>query len=349
MKKILKFIIILAFTLIGKICAISVSEGNYLDNAFIKKELNGVKYYLQVQFVKDENNKIIYCLEPFNELDSSVDYQFSDLDSYSKISKEQMDNIKLLIYYGYGSPNRNNDIWYAVTQLLIWQEVSPNRPIYFTDTLNGNKTGIYDGLINELKNDVLKHNEIPSFIHNYEINYGDDLEFSDNYLYSSSDYEISNGLIKNITHDGVIKVTKKLDYNSLNNFRLYVHQNSQTLILPGRIEEPSYNINVKVLKGKLIVILDKDGDSLESEYSVCYQVYKDNEEFKKICSNEPKRYELDVPYGTYKVIQLKEGIGYEKITDTFEVTILDNEEKEIQLISHLIWNTFYLTKYILSS
>jgi hypothetical protein len=65
--------------------------------------------------------------------------------------------------------------WYAVTQLLIWRVVDPDSEFYFTDTSNGEKISKYGGEMNDILSDVYDHDLKPSFIKDYEINYGEDL------------------------------------------------------------------------------------------------------------------------------------------------------------------------------
>jgi len=346
MKKII-FVLIVLFITISEVEALEINATKYIDNAYVKKEIDGLTYYHQVQFIESDDNKIVYCIEPFKLISSDITYTtYEKLDEYSKLTHNQIEEIKLLIYYGYNSPNRQEDIWYAITQVLIWQTAMPNNDFYFTSTINGERTNIYDDMMNELKKDVQNHNNKPSYIHDYQVNYQDSLELdiSDDYSIITN-YNHTNNKINNIEENGTITITKNLTHNLLDSFLIYEHPTSQDVIRPGYIENPSWTINVKVNKGIIKIIMDYDETSLESKYEVCYELTNHQD----ICTDKPSSKEIIVPYGEYTIKQTKPGIGYEIIPDIYQITINeDNEYQEITLISKLIKNNFNLIKYYCS-
>ena len=353
MKKIIKLLIIFAIIPISHIYAETLKEGTYINGTYITKEFPGAKFYLQVRFVTNESNKIVYCLEPFTNLNTSTNYNvYEDITTYDKISPEIIDKIKLAIYYGYQSPNRVEDKWYAITQLVIWQLVRPDRPIYFTDTLNGNKVNKYDQEISSLYEDINNHYQIPSFIKNYEVNLNESLEIpglNESYKIISSTIEYEKNIslyLHKIKESATIKVSKNTNRIDNEPFIIYESRESQDAIKIGTVSQPTWDINILVHKGNININLDKDEESKESKYDVCYDIYEEERKIDIICANEKTTYKTpDLPYGEYTIKQTKPGIGYDPITEIYKVTISEkNEQPEITIISKLIKNTLKLHK-----
>ena len=173
MKKILKISLLLLILLVVKKEVVYAKDyndsfypGNYIDNEFIKKSNGEMAYYKEHRFInRTSDNQFAYCLEPFVDLKENQIYE-AYTDDYAKklsLSKEAWNKVRLISYYGYGYGNHTDKIWYAVTQLLIWQTSDLQGDYYFTDTLKGNRINSYQKEIDELNHLVDLYSTLPSF------------------------------------------------------------------------------------------------------------------------------------------------------------------------------------------
>ena len=200
MKKILLLVCVMAsFIFMGDVSAETFREGNFISGEYINKVKNGKTYYLTAQFIKDDSNDSIYCLEPFVDFSSGSNYvkYESDFENQLNLTGAQVRRIKLLGYLGYNYNGRTDNKWYVITQYLIWKTIDPSADIYFTDRLNGNRINKYESEINEIERDV----------RNYEENIFDSSQFTvpldeklvlgepngklQNYVIKSSDFDVT--------------------------------------------------------------------------------------------------------------------------------------------------------------
>lgn len=145
----------------------AIWPSEYISNIYIKKvKPNGYTKYQQAQFIrKSEDNKFVYCLQPYVEIDNNLPYYEVIRNDYASVlglTEEQWDKISLLAYYGYGYENHTEQKWYVITQVMIWRTTNPESDIYFTDKLNGNKINKFDDEIAELENLVSNHYKSPN-------------------------------------------------------------------------------------------------------------------------------------------------------------------------------------------
>ena len=354
MKKIIKYWIFIVFCIgicFFKVSAITFKESYYLGGEYISKEKNGKKYYLNLQYIEDENGNIVYCLEPFVSFDSSGVYEeyIGDRIGFNDLTKEQIRKIELLAYYGYGYGNRKSTYWYAATQFLIWQIVDPDADTYFTDKLNGERVERHELYIKMLLRNIEEHDTKPLFIKEYDVNYNDNLVidyFNNDYevVFSDFDYDRSNGFVlKNVLSSGVIKA-RRISDNYSNKVMIFDSNNSQDLIKPGNVENEIYTIDINVKKGNIILDIDKDDSvyTVESDFrNTCYEILKNSEVVDKICTGEDELYykSVDLPYGDYEIKQISNGIGYKKDSNVYNVNINSNNELVVvSLFNNLIKN-----------
>lgn len=355
-KKIILIIIAIILLSITKVNAETFKEGSYLTGEYISKKHNNKTYYLTVQYIKDSSGNIIYCLEPYAEFNNTTNYQEST--SYSKLTKTKLRKIELLAYYGYGYTGRKESKWYAITQYLIWTTIDSDKNIYFTDKLNGNKISKYQEEIKEILKDIENHEEKPNIQDTYTVNYNDSLEITNlntNYDIVSSIYTYSqdkNYLFQNITEDSTISYQKKSNKYQ-NSVTIYTSSNSQDLIKPGNVENTIYNIDIKVQKGDISLDIQDDNSiyTIESDFSnTCYALYNSqNEEIDRVCTgtNSMQYTTETLPYGTYTIKQLSNGIGYLKDSKEYQITIDETEEHpKVTLYNLLLRNTLNLNKYL---
>lgn len=144
-----------------------------IANIYIKKfREDGYIKYQQAAFIRrSEDNKFVYCLQPYVDIDNNLPYYNIERRDYATVlnmTEEQWDRISLLAYYGYGYDKNGYDHsaqkWYAVTQVLIWRTAEPKSRIVFTDTLNGSEnSNLFKSEIAELESLVNNHYKRPDF------------------------------------------------------------------------------------------------------------------------------------------------------------------------------------------
>ena len=126
----------------------AIWPSEFISNIYVKKvKPNGYAKYQQMQFIRrSEDNKFVYCLQPYVDIDNNLPYYEVARSDYARVlnmTEEQWDRISLLAYYGYQYNENGYDHtakkWYAITQVMIWRTTNPESNIYFTDKLNGNK------------------------------------------------------------------------------------------------------------------------------------------------------------------------------------------------------------------
>ena len=182
-KKIVKISLISLFLILGFITIDKVNAETYTGQAiwpsehisdiYIKKfRADGYIKWQQARFIRrSEDNKFVYCLQPYVEIDNNLPYyniERQDFASVLNMTEEQWDRVSLLAYYGYGYDQNGYDHsaqkWYAITQVLIWRTVEPTSRIVFTDTLNGSEvSNKFASEIAELESLVANHYKRPSF------------------------------------------------------------------------------------------------------------------------------------------------------------------------------------------
>ena len=145
MKKIL-FLFCLFLLGLSSVSAYDLDETFYYDekveNMYVTKikgdkERNGATFLLH-----RSDSKLVYCLDPFTrEIDGNYEGYIGYNDKFG-LTKEQINTINLIAYYGYGYDNHNDIKWYGITQYLIWQQLGLD-DIYFTDSYYGNRVSMY--------------------------------------------------------------------------------------------------------------------------------------------------------------------------------------------------------------
>ncbi len=358
MKRYILFLLLILSIGIIKVSAASFVEGSYINGEYINKVKDGKTYYMTMKFIKDTDGDIVYCLEPFTKFHEDGTYKEygGDLAGYKDLIATQKRKISLLVYYGYGYGNRTSNKWYVITQYLIWKVVDSDADIYFTDTLNGNRITKYEEEMEEILNDVNKHDTKPSFAKTYTVNYGDNLTIADlnsDYVITSGNgnYSFNNKLVVNNIKDKVVVKFKKKENYYKNNVVIYDSGDSQDLIRPGNVINKEYTITINVLKGKIELDIKKDDSVYTVEASfkdTCYDIYKNNEIINKVCTNEDELDYLsdDLAYGEYTIKQVSNGIGYREDTKEYKVTVDKNNQRPVVVLENfLIRNTLAIKKY----
>ena len=245
----------------------AIWPSEHISNVYIKKvRPDGYIKYQQARFIRrSEDNKFVYCLQPYEDIDNTLPYYDVIRSDYEKVlglSEEQWTRVSLLAYYGYGYENHTNHEWYAITQVLIWRTVNPESDFYFTSTLNGSKTNKFDGEIAELENLVSNHYKRPSLSLNETLTLGQSVNINDD-----------NGVLNRFKITGTENVNASINGNQLTitatgigngkislslkdaKYELppivYFSNHSQNVFRVGSYDPIYLNINLKVIGGKV--------------------------------------------------------------------------------------------------
>lgn len=318
-------------------------EDKYIDNVWMNKVTPNRKiiYYQKARMFKQrETGNIAYCLEPFTMFNENSSYE--NIVS-TKLTEEQKNRIKYLVYLGYKNKGREDEIWYAITQLLIWETVEPNGLYYFTDSLNGNKTNKYQDLINELNNAINNYQNSIKTELNYTITIGEKIEIpldnDYNITYKSDDKytTITNNTItiENLpVGEHKIVVAQKFN-NHKENIVFFTSVDSQDLVTIGNLDEETLTINVKVTDTE--VKLDKIDFDTNSKIAsgtaklegATYKIYNENmfEIAKIIFGAELTTTLKSLPIGKYYIKEVIAGTGYTLDTNIYEFELSKEQPK----------------------
>lgn len=352
-------ITVMAFLMLGKTevkaeqyIGNAIWPSEYINNIFIKKiRKDGSGKYQTAQFIRrSEDNKFVYCLQPFVDIDNNYIYNIarSDYAAILNLSEVQWRKISLLAYYGYGYGNHTEHKWYAVTQVLIWRTVEPSTDIYFTNTLNGSRNdSLYASEVAELEKLVSEHSKIPSFSLNSDtINIGSEITLKDNNgVLNNYSITASNNLsVSNVNGQLKIKATgigngtivfKKIANLYDTNPVLYYATGTQNVMRVGNYDPITTSLNVKVIGGKVTIHkLDRDtGENIpngaeSSLEGAKYGIFDNvgNQITTVITKADGTIQSEYLPYiGKYTIKELESSLGYEidKTEYSFEITTED--------------------------
>lgn len=339
MNKKIIFAILLVFSFILRIEASTFKSGELINGVYVLKiDENGVKEYKKGRFIIDEDGNYVYCLEPFIRIKNGETYNKYE-DDFAKnlgISEELWQKINLISYYGYeykdDTHNHSDPKWYYITQMLIWQNVSPNSRFYFTNTFEGEiNSTLFSSEIKEIYDLVNNHFVIPEFdipesFINDTITIIDKKGILKNF--KSNDVMINGNIltIKINSEDNLFTLTKSSNTKGY----IYVSDTSQN-ILKGKMDIPvtaSYNIKGKFITGN--IKLKKYGESFnQGEHkknpleNITFTIYDENQNILKE--------EITNENGELTFTNLRPGKYFIKETKTNDNYILDDKMYEVNL------------------
>jgi len=313
-----------------------------------KKQSNH-PYFLK----RKSDNTYVYCIELFEPLYDNVKYEYDSKYSNYGLSKQDIDRINLIIYYGYGYKNHTSDKWYGLTQYLIWKTSNKNADIYFSKKKFGSKVNLYEDELKEIESLIKTHSIEPNFIKNYIISTNDNLVINSNIdlsnysIKTSAKYEIKNNKLyfNNLDVGNYTVSLKRNDNRFKNNYLLYYSNQSQNIIVPGdsSIFNKEYTFNIKVEEGTIsIKKKDEDNNYLEGAK---YEVYKDNSVVTTMVTNSNGLAHFNLPYGKYKLKEVEAPIGYDLDDSEYEFEISSsNLNVEYELTDSKIYVDFSINK-----
>lgn len=263
----------------------SVHAGNK-DSTLVRNVVDGVYaiaplsdrthlYNLEMYTI---NNKTAYCIEIGKKITSTTYNSTTNENeqiNISKLTKKQLDYIKLISYFGYNYPGdsthnaHKSKEYYMATQELIWEYLN-NIDITWTNELdiNGSKINI-DTYKNEIINLMKKYTNSIALANNYDIKIGQVFKMNHDLLsyYKVKDSghqkaSINNNTLEIIANENYIGKDKiTIDWNNIYNYKpaIYNFEDSQTLLSVGSLEEQEKTFNLNIYGETLkITLIDKD-------------------------------------------------------------------------------------------
>lgn len=366
MKKRLVFLITVLITLL---CGFTVHaeeysfrEAEFLDKIYMNKYQYSTNtiYYQQARFFRKSNGDYAYCLEPFIFFQEGSVYHKTT--SPRNLSKEQIDRIKKIVYFGFLYKNHRDPSWYAITQLMIWKTTYPNDGDYYlTKTLNGERETRYDYYMDEINSLIQKYdNEIP--IQNKtitlvegttkEMNIGDSLSF---YTTNNEEIELKDKkiIIKELPEgEYTIKLHRETEIINANALTIYEASNSQDMIQIGDLDPKEVTFKINVIKNH-IELNKVDEDSKEftpqgdaSLKGAIYELYDSNNNLiKTIEIKNEKEIVENIPFGSYYLKEKTPGEGYTLNDQKIEFTLDENNpNKTIQVSNKVIEKQIIIEK-----
>ena len=339
------WLLIFMFMLIIDVKALSFKGGDVIKNVFVLKvKENGEKEYKKGQFIIDGEGDYVYCLEPFVKVNNNSLYN-KYTNNFAKnlgLSDELWEKINLISYYGYqykdDTHNHMDPKWYYITQMLIWQNVSPKARFYFTDTFKGNvNSTLFANEIKEIYNLVNNHYKIPEF------------DVPDTYIGDTLSIIDRNGVLKNFAGSKNVKINGNIlaiEISDLSNkFTLkkgtnnkafiFVSSDSQN-VLKGKMDVPviaNYDIKGLELKGNIKIkkygeAIDGDKISLEG---VLFALFDENKNYIKETTTDKdgKAIFNNLSKGKYFIKEVSNDGKFVLDDNYYEVTLKVNENNRI--------------------
>lgn len=331
MKK-LKFILfgLFLFILNNNLCYAEIFKvGEYIDNAYIKKEKGSLNHYLHSQFIyKDSDDNFVYCIDPFDKLSTEEEYDEHDnkFTRYSNLDDDTWDLVVAAAYFGYMYEDHTDPLWYSVTQLVIWRLVEPLADVYFTDRANGNKIHDYDDMIDELMDLIeayydtseLPSNEVLSLWGNKQI------KLNDNYKLNKIDNHVAfnNGKLQ-LTANFIGTYNYSLYKGSEDNVILYTHDDHQNLIWVYDKPYVEKEFSFTSVGGRIKVKLNYENNyylTCQEDTRTVYGIF-DNNDNLIISIDGTGITSPMLNYGKYYVKQISHSCRYQEDDTKYEVDL----------------------------
>ena len=332
--KILTFVLVLFMTTKKVYAAEKIVQGDYIP-AYVNKSKAGTTRYMQMGFLKlSSSGSYVYCLEPFKELNFNANYNrfISYPADRAGVSEETWKKIESYGYYGYMYKDHTDPIWYAAAQVLIWRAVDPEADIYFTSTLNGNKTDKYDSYLEEIERLSMEGLKEASF-NNKTIK----LNLNEEYSFDREDFMPSNTthltiMGNTIKIDTSKKFSSKYEFRKISNVanELYLANNSQKTFKSNSIYSHVQTLNIEVTGGNINAKFSKDlkyYSNCSSSTKNIYGLYSETGELlEKVNADNLTFYSKDLGYGKYYIKQISHACNIKEDNTKYEVEINENNE-----------------------
>lgn len=157
-----KLLFLLLLFIIKPVYAMNPSV-EYIDGVYANRMSPYKLYSGQMGFIMD-NERVIYCVEPFNWIGDNYNNINSYFDNYDDYTK---DYIKLVANYADSFVQNKNKDYYFAAQELIWQKITNDGGFSYTTEKNMNGQSINTVKIkDEINKYISKFLKKPSFTDN---------------------------------------------------------------------------------------------------------------------------------------------------------------------------------------
>ncbi len=314
------------------------------------------------------NKRPVYCIDLGIGVAKNVYSSTTNLSTIN-ISKDKLERLKLLAYYGYGYKDHQKDMaYYIATQELIWSLLSPStEPTYWNTELYSNYHLDISSYKNEILDLVNNHSKLPNIATNIDAKVGETLELidSNNKLsnYTTTDPNVTiegNKLTIKLPDDyiGNYQITLKTPTEYNYNYTLYYYQNYQRLFSAGKLDEGSntLTININVTGANIDFYkydLDKNVPIPSGEASLTgatYELYNRNKELIDTIKTDQNAHATikNLPLGTYYIKEISPSPGYLLNPELKEIKI-DKIDNEVIIYEQVIKSKLEILKLFGSS
>ncbi len=294
------------------------------------------------------NNRLAFCIELGKSIPDNVYLYSTDYEALG-YTKEQIEYVSLIAYYGYGYPGRTENYAYLMaTQELIWEYLSGVDVNWTMELSKDNPKFLNISLLKQaILDSVSKHYIKPSFIDNdYYYNLGEDINIidSNNIL---SEYEITsndgldvsinnNSLVVNNGEIGDYEIKlKRKGYKEGMSSLIYYNDSSQKLFSVGEINTYEYSFNIHI-NGANLNVYKYDSHTMSSEVftkgtlsGAIYGLYdKKNYKVGEFVTDDNGMFSVsNLAFGEYYLKEIKASSGYKLDNKIYNINIskIDNE------------------------
>ena len=345
----------------------SILKGFYMK----KLHSDGSGIYQSIsKLIRNSDGRFVYCVQPWMVINKENEYtaHSSQQEEILGVSRETWRRLSLIAYYGYGYPGHDDERWYGITQLMIWQTVDPSGSFFFTSTLKGERDYSYDWMKDEIENLISNHYTEPNFnATNITLNIGESVVLNDtNNVLNDFIITTSNSNI-NATKDGnnltiianevgttTITLTKPLNQEATDNVSvLYDYLDAQKIMSRGFVDPLDLELNIDVIGGDIkIKKVDSETKQIKAQGSASmigsvYNIYDSN--YNKVdtitIGSDSTATSKKMSKGTYYISEQSSGIGYKVNSKVYEVTISESKTYEVTVEDEVIKAKVNVFKY----
>ncbi len=324
-------------------------EAEWIPNIYLRKVYHGQSRNQEARYVRRKSDDMFaYCVEHGVAATLGNTYNAEDVESKDElgISKEAMDKIKAIAYYGYGYDNHTEDKWYVVSQVLIWRAMYPDMEVYYTNGFRGEAIYPYNNEEAEILNLVNNHYTKPSFDNATKtVKMGDTITINDDNNVLSNYVIVENDTVDANIDGNLLKITPKKSGNTTlklqrkdnryeKQFFLWTNDVSQNQVTTGNLDIVEINLNIESYETKLEI--NKTGEDIvidDGKYKyvsvklkdVVFELYADediydnnvlkyrkDELIEKVKTDKNGYIRVDnLYYGKYRLVEIESNLNNE--------------------------------------
>ncbi len=324
------------------------------------------KYGNFEHFTRASDDATAYCIQPGVSLAKNTDYagyyglSNDELASKVNLTTQNLIDMSLIAYYGYGYQNHNSIQWIVATQALIWKVAGREFNFtsqYLPDPTNPNRYVIdtppeIKAAMAEIERLVNEHYNQPTFqTYNATISYGSNYSFHDQASqlnkYTIKNCENCNATIEGndlivtptSSSNGSITLTKENNSWS-EEFIVYHSDKGQDVMVAGNLDPVQTRVNFTVVSATLnLKKYDSENNQCLSQgratlEGAIFGLYKEEtgELVRELVIDSNCSATIDkLPIGNYYVQEIAPSEGYLLNSTRYEVHFSE-EQHEIDLI-----------------